>query len=81
MTEKFGTRINNRNLASWPYKKIHMEFHCSICGTTNNIFKTPDGRNVCIICRMKELGIDPAKVMKEQDDKRLEALSKRHDEN
>ena len=67
MTEKFGTRINNTNLG------YSLRDHCSICGTTNNIFKTPDGRNVCIICRMKELGIDPAKVMKEQDDKRLEA--------
>lgn len=57
MSEKskaFGVRITNRNLAPYPRfvgQRAEMEFHCSTCNTTNNIFKTPDDRMVCVIYR------------------------------
>jgi hypothetical protein len=64
--EQFGTRLDNKRINDqWTYQ-------CNICGTINNPFRTPDGRVVCAVCRMKELGIDPVTTLDEHRKKRTQ---------
>ena len=58
--EDFGVRISNRPTNHpQPGEKVIMMYHCPTCGTTNNMFRTPDGRIVCVLCRMEEIGLRP----------------------
>jgi hypothetical protein len=64
--EQFGDRLyNKRTNGQWMY-------HCSTCEKVNNPFLTPDDRVVCVICRLKELGIDPAAALDEHRKNQLQ---------
>lgn len=68
-----GVRMVNRR-----DEKGEWDHRCDACGSVNNMFLTPDGRVVCVICRMKELGIDPASALERRSSGSSTELRSRH---